>query len=135
MVSRVDIGDKRIAKLDDEQYLDKNFKANNSTLPTIILKMTVSRPEEYKDVRTADLSTIQFYNLFDKNKSEMKKLLTACEEDGFFYLNLQSEGSEKFWKDLDEIDRLAKDWFAQPTAVKLKTPTVSLSHGLVFGPG
>ncbi|KAJ5600822.1 hypothetical protein N7450_001889 [Penicillium hetheringtonii] len=91
--------------------------------------MTVSRPEEYKDVRTADLSTIQFYNLFDKNKSEMKKLLTACEEDGFFYLNLQSEGSEKFWKDLDEIDRLAKDWFAQPTAVKLKTPTVSLSHG------
>ncbi|KAE8421233.1 hypothetical protein BDV36DRAFT_292430 [Aspergillus pseudocaelatus] len=91
--------------------------------------MTVSRPAEYKDVRTADLSTIQFTNLFDKDEAELKKLLKACEKDGFFYLDLQGEGSEKFWKDLYDIDRITKEWFSQPADVKLKTPTVSLSHG------
>lgn len=91
--------------------------------------MTVSRPVEYRNVRTADLNTIQFFNLFDKDKSELQQLLKACEEDGFFYLDLQSEGSEKFWKDLDEIDRVTKDWFCQPADVKQQTPTVSLSHG------
>ncbi|KAA8650878.1 hypothetical protein EYZ11_005837 [Aspergillus tanneri] len=91
--------------------------------------MTVSRPPEYENVRTADLSTIQFSNLFDKDEAELKKLIKACEKDGFFYLDLQSEGAEKFWKDLYEIDRITKEWFSQPTDVKLKTPTVSLSHG------
>lgn len=59
----------------------------------------------------------------------MKNLLKACERDGFFYLDLQGLGSEKLWKDLDEVDQIAKRWFAQPREVKLKTPTVSLAHG------
>jgi isopenicillin N synthase-like dioxygenase len=91
--------------------------------------MTVNRPDEYKDVRTANLSTIQFRDLFDKDEGELKKLITSCEKDGFFYLDLQGEGSEKFWKDLHDIDKITKEWFAQPADVKLKTPTVSLSHG------
>lgn len=92
-------------------------------------KMVSSRPEEYKDVRTADLTTIQFADLFDKSEVELQKLVKSCEKDGFFYLDLKSAGSEKFWKDLFEIDTITKKWFAQPAEVKLKTPTVSLAHG------
>ncbi|KAJ5898822.1 hypothetical protein N7495_003566 [Penicillium taxi] len=88
-------------------------------------------PKEYKDVPTAELSTIRFINLFDKDKSELRKLIAACENDGFFYLDLESSGSEKFWADLYEIDSITKKWFSQSTDVKLKTPTVSLAHGLV----
>ncbi|GKZ28429.1 hypothetical protein AbraIFM66950_007097 [Aspergillus brasiliensis] len=91
--------------------------------------MATPRPAEYLDVPTADLSTIQFIKLFDKDQSELKKLITACENDGFFYLDLQHGGSEKFWSDLYEIDSITKKWFSQPEHVKLKTPTVSLSHG------
>lgn len=91
--------------------------------------MVSTRPEEYKNVRTADLGTIQFADLFDKSDAEIQKLVDSCENDGFFYLNLESAGSEKFWKDLFEIDALTKKWFDQPTEVKLKTPTVSLAHG------
>ncbi|OJJ65685.1 hypothetical protein ASPBRDRAFT_139561 [Aspergillus brasiliensis CBS 101740] len=91
--------------------------------------MATPRPAEYRDVPTADLSTIQFIKLFDKDQSELKKLITACENDGFFYLDLQHGGSETFWSDLFEIDSITKKWFSQPEHVKLMTPTVSLSHG------
>ncbi|KAK7422153.1 hypothetical protein QQZ08_009621 [Neonectria magnoliae] len=91
--------------------------------------MVSSRPEEYKDVRTADLTTIQFAELFDKSEVELQKLVESCEKHGFFYLDLKSAGSEKFWKDLFEIDSITKKWFSQPAEVKLKTPTVSLAHG------
>ncbi|GLA87653.1 hypothetical protein AtubIFM56815_002079 [Aspergillus tubingensis] len=73
--------------------------------------MAAPRPAEYMYVPTADLSTIQFINLFEKEKSELIKLITACEKDGFFYLDLQHGGSEKFWTDLYEIDTITKKWF------------------------
>ncbi|KPM44142.1 hypothetical protein AK830_g2476 [Neonectria ditissima] len=83
----------------------------------------------YQDVRVADLQIINFANLFDKDDKEMEKLLKACDKDGFFYLDLQGAGSDKFWRDLNDVDRITKDWFTQPVGEKLKTPTVSLAHG------
>ncbi|PWY72581.1 hypothetical protein BO83DRAFT_437539 [Aspergillus eucalypticola CBS 122712] len=91
--------------------------------------MAAPRPAKYMNVPKADLSTIQFINLLDKDGSELKKLITACKKDGFSYLNLQHGGSEKFWTDLYKIDTITKQWFSQSEYVKLKTPTVSLSHG------
>lgn len=88
-----------------------------------------NRPEGYKDVRTAGLNTIKFDALFDKDDAELQRLIQSCEKDGFFYLDLQSAGSEKFWKDLYDIDRTTKEWFQQPAEKKLETPTVSLAHG------
>ena len=73
--------------------------------------MAAPRPAEYMDVPTADLSIIQTINLFDKDKSESKKLIKACEKDGFFYLDLQHGGSKKFWTDLHEIDTIIKKGF------------------------
>ncbi|KAF5516746.1 hypothetical protein CGCS363_v000220 [Colletotrichum siamense] len=77
--------------------------------------------ELYRDVPKADLRTIKFESLFDKDHDSLEALIKACETDGFFYQDLQATGSEKFWKDLKEID--------ESTEVKLKTPTVSLAHG------
>ncbi|KAJ0330971.1 hypothetical protein COL922a_012172 [Colletotrichum nupharicola] len=88
--------------------------------------------ELYRDVPNADLRTIKFESLFDKDHDSLEALIKACETDGFFYLDLQATGSEKFWKDLKEIDEVAKNWFSQSTEVKLKTPTVSLAHGQVL---
>ncbi|KAJ3960619.1 hypothetical protein N0V92_002695 [Colletotrichum tropicale] len=85
--------------------------------------------ELYRDVPKADLRTIKFESLFDKDHDSLEALIKACETDGFFYLDLQATGSEKFWKDLKEIDEVTKNWFSQSTEVKLKTPTVSLAHG------
>jgi len=88
-----------------------------------------SRPAEYRDVRTANLNTITFDNLFDKDEAELKRLVQSCEQEGFFYLDLQSAASQKFWVDLYNIDNTTKKWFQQPIEKKLETPTVSLAHG------
>ncbi|KAH6993967.1 hypothetical protein EDB82DRAFT_475724 [Fusarium venenatum] len=83
----------------------------------------------YDYVKTADLYTVKFDNLFDRDEQELKTLIKACERDGFFYLDLQSSSSGKLWKDLDQVSEIAKQWFSQPAEIKLKTPTVSLAHG------
>lgn len=85
--------------------------------------------ELYKDVTKADLSTIRFEKIFDKDEEEMARLVQACENEGFFYLDLRSPGSEKLWSDLRDVDSVTQRWFSQPADVKLKTPTVSLAHG------
>lgn len=91
-----------------------------------------TRSNPYDNVNTADLYTVKFDNLFDRDEQELETLLKACDRDGFFYLDLQGSGSEKLWKDLDRVGKITKRWFAQPVEVKQKTPTVSLAHGFVY---
>ncbi|RGP61348.1 2og-fe oxygenase family [Fusarium longipes] len=83
----------------------------------------------YENVQTADLYTVKFDNLFDRDEQEVKTLLKACERDGFSYLDLQSSSSGKLWKDLGHAGEIAKRWFSQPLETKLETPTISLAHG------
>lgn len=85
--------------------------------------------ELYEHVTKANLATVKFEKLFDKDEEEMRRLIQACETEGFFYLDLRSPGSEQLWKDLRDVDEATQRWFSQPTDVKLKTPTVSLAHG------
>ncbi|KAJ1332955.1 L-glutamate 3(R)-hydroxylase [Microdochium nivale] len=83
----------------------------------------------YKDVPKADLLTIDFARLFDKDPEEVAKLVHACERDGFFYIDLQNQSASNFWDDLFRVDEITREWFALPQEVKLRTPTVSLAHG------
>ncbi|CCT65298.1 related to gibberellin 20-oxidase [Fusarium fujikuroi IMI 58289] len=89
----------------------------------------LSQPSPYDNVTTANLFTVKFSNLFDKESKELDTLLKACERDGFFYLDLQDSCSAKLWRDLERVSAIAKRWFSQPVEDKLKTPTVSLAHG------
>ncbi|KAG5800681.1 hypothetical protein H9Q69_000240 [Fusarium xylarioides] len=89
----------------------------------------LSQPNPYDNVETANLFTVKFSNLFDRDSTELDTLLKACERDGFFYLDLQDSCSAKLWRDLDRVSEIAKRWFSQPVEDKLKTPTVSLAHG------
>ncbi|KAF5538659.1 2og-fe oxygenase family [Fusarium mexicanum] len=91
----------------------------------------LSQPNPYDKVDTANLFTVKFSNLFDRDSEELDTLLQACERDGFFYLDLQDSCSAKLWRDLDRVSEIAKRWFSQPVEDKLKTPTVSLAHGFV----
>lgn len=91
----------------------------------------LSQPNPYDNVEAANLFTVKFNNLFDRDSKELDTLMKACERDGFFYLDLQDSCSAKLWRDLDRVSEIAKRWFSQPVEDKLKTPTLSLAHGLV----
>ncbi|KAI6764309.1 hypothetical protein HG530_008098 [Fusarium avenaceum] len=91
--------------------------------------LTADPTNQYENVNTANLYTVKFDNLFDRDQQELEILLKACETDGFFYLDLQSLSSAKLWRDLDRVSEITKDWFSQSVEDKKKTPTVSLAHG------
>ncbi|KAL8704840.1 MAG: hypothetical protein Q9201_002035 [Fulgogasparrea decipioides] len=87
-------------------------------------------PNKLSTPETANLHTVNFSRLIDQDSNELAKMISACERDGFFYLNLLEKGSEKFLSDLDALDRLVKGWFKQPLeSKKEQTATVSNAHG------
>ena len=86
-------------------------------------------PDPYAHVPKADLCTVKFDTLIERDENELATLMKACERDGFFYLDLQGKTSDKLWKDLDDVGTLTKRWFAQSRDAKLETPSVSLAHG------
>lgn len=83
----------------------------------------VSAPEE------ANLPVLSFSSLLNGDESELASLLSACEDHGFFYLDLRDWESGAVLLKLEETWRIMKPWFNQPLAEKLKTETISDAHG------
>ncbi|KAK6857638.1 hypothetical protein PG995_006465 [Apiospora arundinis] len=80
-------------------------------------------------VPVASLRTIDFSKLIDRDSMEMTKLILACQEVGFFYLDLSSSGCENLLFNRDVVSGHMEQWFKQDKAEKAKTVTVSNSHG------
>jgi isopenicillin N synthase-like dioxygenase len=85
----------------------------------------------------AQLRTIALHRLLDFDRVEVKKLVLACQEVGFFYLDIAGSGGGKMLANLDCANAIMRDWFAQSLESKMNTETVSRSHGydklLLFG--
>ena len=77
----------------------------------------------------ANLPILGFSPLLNGDKSELANLLSACEEHGFFYLDLRDWESGRMLQTLEATWRIMKQWFDQPLAEKLKTETISDAHG------
>jgi isopenicillin N synthase-like dioxygenase len=82
-----------------------------------------------KGAAVAQLKTIRFSELLDRSETEMENLISACEHYGFFYLDLTSKEAGNMMQDLEDLRILMNDWFKQPVASKMKTPTISNAHG------
>ncbi|KIL87875.1 2og-fe oxygenase family protein [Fusarium avenaceum] len=77
----------------------------------------------------ADLHVLNFCSLQRGDDSEKANLLAACEEHGFFYLDLRDWEFGEILDNLEEIWNIMKKWFDQPLQEKLKTETISDAHG------
>ena len=77
----------------------------------------------------ANLRVLSFSSLLNGDKSELANLLSACEEHGFFYLDLRDWESGRMLQQLEATWRIMKQWFDQPLGEKLKTETISDAHG------
>jgi isopenicillin N synthase-like dioxygenase len=81
----------------------------------------------------ANLDTITFSKLLDRNPEQVSKLLSACENVGFFYLDISDQYSATMLENLEGVNRAMREWFAQPESVKRKYLAISMaSHGLVI---
>lgn len=85
-------------------------------------------PRSYEPL--ANLDTITFAKLLDRNPEQITKLMSACKNVGFFYLDISDQYSATMLKNLDGVNSAMREWFAQPTAVKRKDLAISMaSHG------
>lgn len=80
----------------------------------------------------AELRTISLHQLIDYNEGEVEKLVLACQEVGFFYLDLTTPGSFEMLQNLEDLSAVMANWFSQSREMKTKVETVSRSHGYVL---
>jgi isopenicillin N synthase-like dioxygenase len=77
----------------------------------------------------ANLHVLNFCSLQRGDESELANLLSACEQHGFFYLDLRDWESGGMLHNLEQIWNIMKKWFDQPLQEKLKTENISDAHG------
>lgn len=75
------------------------------------------------DIPTASMSTISLASLNSEDEAAAKNLLAACQELGFFLLDLNGdELGEKLIEDIDQLFLIGKDIMDLPQAVKEQYP-------------
>lgn len=77
----------------------------------------------------ASLETVDFSLLYDRNPTELSKLLALCVKDGFFYLNLQDPRINQILSNKDSVVRMMEEFFALPLDEKLKDVRGTHTHG------
>ena len=80
-------------------------------------------PDPTVEPKVAKLQTVKFAPLLDRDATEPAKLVSACENDGFFYLDLSDRGADRLFQSLEEVSELVKIWIKQPREKKCQTVT------------
>lgn len=79
-----------------------------------------------QDLKVASLQTINLQQLYDGDSREAEKLLSACVNEGFFYLDME-DGSAEIPQLVSEIFALDKELYDLDTEVKLRYDVDKLS--------
>jgi non-haem dioxygenase in morphine synthesis N-terminal len=80
----------------------------------------------------AQLKSIDYRKLSKREPAELALLLECCQNDGFFYLDLES--MLFLIKDFRELLRLSRKWFALPLETKMKNHLGTVLHGYPNSP-
>lgn len=60
-------------------------------------------------VPLAKLDTVVFSKILDRDPQQIRNLISACENVGFFYLDISDQYSRGLLKNLDELMPVMKD--------------------------
>jgi isopenicillin N synthase-like dioxygenase len=69
---------------------------------------------------TAHLETLSFAKLASKDQTELTRLLNACQQEGFFHLDLAESNASQGLDDRLKALSVTKEWFDRPTEEKMK---------------
>lgn len=83
---------------------------------------------------TAHLETLSFAKLASKDKTELNRLLDACQQQGFFYLDLADSRASQDLDDRRKALSLTQVWFDRPTEEKMKLYQDSVTKGYTAPP-
>jgi hypothetical protein len=77
----------------------------------------------------AHLKSLCLSRLHTRESVEIENLRRACEEDGFFYLDLRHVKNGQMLRDWASVQPLMESWFARPLDEKMKYHCGTLLHG------
>ncbi|KAJ3498141.1 hypothetical protein NLG97_g1359 [Lecanicillium saksenae] len=80
-------------------------------------------------VTTKDMKVISFSRIAEKDPREVARLLSAAENEGFFYLDLAGKESNGLWEKYMNCLSLMAQWFEKPTEEKAKFAYNSDTYG------
>lgn len=86
---------------------------------------------EDREFAVAQLRTISFARLIARDAEEQAKLLSAAEQDGFWYLDLNESESNGLWDDYAAVLKVMGMWFNQPIENKVTFAYGSDTQGYV----
>lgn len=78
---------------------------------------------------TAHLETLSFAKLASKDQTELTRLLNACQQQGFFYLDLAESNASQRLDDRLKALSVTKEWFDRPIEEKMKLYQDSVTKG------
>merc|ERR1712000_261113 len=70
------------------------------------------------EVPVYSMQTIDFSRLLSQEPEELEKLLKCCQDEGFFYIDLQGIDGRRFLDDQQETLKLMNKFFDSPLEVK-----------------
>ena len=82
-----------------------------------------------EELKTAHLKTIDFSRLLAQENQEVCNLLSACQESGFFYVDLQGQCARGLLEDEEKVYEMMQDYFDQPLAIKMRDKRGTHKHG------
>jgi isopenicillin N synthase-like dioxygenase len=77
----------------------------------------------------AQFRTVNYSRLLLGDATEIAELLSACTEDGFFYLDLGGKETETLLADWKKILAVIDEWFDRPLEEKLKHHHNTVKYG------
>jgi isopenicillin N synthase-like dioxygenase len=77
----------------------------------------------------AALEVIDLFLLVKEDKSEIARLLLACQTHGFFHLDLRNGVGKDAVNGFEDLLAIMKAWFNQPVEEKIKYDIGSDKHG------
>lgn len=83
-------------------------------------------------IGAARLEAVNLTRLRRRDDLELSKLFRACQNDGFFYLDLANGSSEQMLHDWKAMLPLMRNWFDRPLADKMKYYCGTVRHGSVL---
>ena len=82
-----------------------------------------------ENIVLAKLRTVNYNGLLTRDQSEIQKLLTACQQDGFFFLDLNCQETQGVLSDWKKVLPLVNTWFDKPFEEKMKHHHGTILHG------
>lgn len=80
-------------------------------------------PSQHGEISVQDIAVlkkIDLSKLLGNDPKELASLLSACEDEGFFYLKMSGTETKDIWPQIQEVFAVIQEYFDQPLEAKLE---------------